>query len=288
MPVDNLVEDLEKEGGKKIKKIKPKKEEEKKPADKVKPKREDNHLFNLVIAVVIILGIIGIVFGYTKDKLSEISQGGTEVTKALEQQVSGLQEELKNLQDKASNLEKDNLSSKNVVIDLFEKARRIPTKVNVTGWSTLDADGLSFTLSYPTTWEKVKPIIEAKEGEAAKAGEMIYLQPIGQTEFFNAVTVKADYADFAKLSINEKYEIFKDLDLIDTYTVDQGRMLYFINLDKDNNEVPTILILTEDNIYRATFNIYEKKLTNYFENRKLFEEIVSTFGILPGATEKKQ
>ena len=290
MPVDNFVEDLEKEGGKKVKKIKPKKEEVKKAEEKAKPKREDNQLFNLVIAVVIILGIIGIVFGYTKDKITEIRQGGTEGTAELEKQVSGLQEALKNLQDKATTLEKDSLSSKSVVIDLFEKARRIPTKVNVAGWSTLDADGLSFTLSYPATWEKVKPVIDAAQGEAADKGEMIYLQPIGQAEFLNAVTVKSDYADFAKLSIKEKFEIFKDLDLLDTYNFAQGKMLYFINLDKDNNEVPTIIILTEDNIYRATFNIYEKKLSGYFEARKTFEEIVSTFSFLPpvAAEEKKQ
>ena len=277
MPVDNIIENVDKGGGKKVKKSteKPQTAEPVKPA---KAKSVDNNLFNLVIAVVVILGIIGIIFGYTKDKISEIKQGGNDVTKSLEEQVIVLKQELTTLKDKADTLEKENISNKNVVIDLFDKSRTIPTKVNATGWAVLADKTLSFVVSYPTNWEKVNAVMPPAEAKA-KPVEMMVLQPIGQTDFLNAVTITADYADFAKLTLKEKIEIFSDLDIIDKITFADGRMIYFINLDKNNNEVPTILILTADNIYRATFNILNKKLAGYFDFRRNFEEIIATFGL---------
>jgi len=134
-------------------------------------------------------------------------------------------------------------------------------------------------VSYPTNWEKVNAVMPPADAKA-KPVETIVLQPIGQPDFLNAMTITADYADFAKLSLKEKIEIFSDLDIIDKITVTDGRMIYFINLDKNNNEVPTILILTDDNIYRATFNVSNKKLTGYFDYRRNFEEIVATFGLV--------
>jgi len=284
MPVDNIIENVEKEEEKKAKKVK-------KPADKpisaepVKPaagkvKSDDNNLFNLVIAVVVILGIIGIVFGYTKDKISEIKKGGNDVTKSLEEQVSVLKQELTSLKDKADILEKDNLSNKNVVIDLFDKSRTIPTKVNATGWNILDDKTLGFLVSYPTNWEKVNAVMPPANDAATKPVTTVVLQPINQPDFLNVLTITADYADFAKLSLKEKIEIFSDLDIIDKITFADGRMIYFINLDKNNSEVPTILILTADNIYRATFNVSNKKLTGYFDYRRNFEEITATFGLV--------
>ena len=284
MPVDNIIENVEKEEEKKAKKVK-------KPADKpisaepVKPaagkvKSDDNNLFNLVIAVVVILGIIGIVFGYTKDKISEIKKGGNDVTKSLEEQVSMLKQELTSLKDKADILEKDNLSNKNVVIDLFDKSRTIPTKVNATGWNILDDKTSGFLVSYPANWEKVNAVMPPATDATTKPVPTVVLQPINQPDFLNALTITADYADFAKLSLKEKIEIFSDLDIIDKITFADGRMIYFINLDKNNSEVPTILILTADNIYRATFNVSNKKLTGYFDYRRNFEEITATFGLV--------
>ena len=295
MPVDNFLEDLEKEEevSKKTKKTtkakrkpaKKSKKVKKEPVSKVKesksPKsKDDNNLFNLVIAVVVILGIIGIVFGYTKDKIGEIKQGGTEVTKGLEQEVESLKSKLEKLQEKAESIVEDSELSKSIVIDLFDKNREIPKKVNAAGWQVLESEGLTFMLSYPNTWEKVKAIISSDE-EKPVGEDFVYLQPIGNSDYLNAITVKADYADFADLDLDDKIDIFEDLDAVDTQEFSQGYMIYFINLDKDNNEVPTILILTDDNIYRATFNVYNKKLKGYFKYRKDFEEIVATFGVSP-------
>jgi len=78
--------------------------------------------------------------------------------------------------------------------------------------------------------------------------------------------------------LTEKIKIFEDLDVIDAKEFDYGYMIYFVNLDMDNNEVPTILVLTEDNIYRATFNVTNKKLREYFKFRQDFENIMVTFG----------
>ncbi|NQT49474.1 hypothetical protein HQ571_02145 [Candidatus Kuenenbacteria bacterium] len=281
MAVEKIIEELEKEGDKKSSKKGKKKVNLPKIAQKSKKKKkkDDTHLFNLIIVAVVILGIIGIVFGYTKDKISEINKGGTAATKGLEQQVADLQTQLTLLEEKAQILEKDTLASKNVVIDLFEKTRKIPTKVNAGGWNVLEEPNLSFLVSFPKTWEKVVPVIKSDEG--VEQQNIAYLQPIGQTDFINAITIKSDYADFAELLIEEKMEIFGELDALDTFEFIHGKMIYFINLDKNNSEVPTILILTDDNIYRATFNITEKKIQGYFEYRKNFEEILSTFGLVP-------
>ena len=238
-----------------------------------------------MIAVVVILGIIGIVFGYTKDKISEIRKGGTDVTKGLEQQVLVLKDDINALKEKASSLEKDTISNKDVVIDLFEKTRKIPTKVDASNWNVLGDEKLSFSVSFPNTWEKVQSIVDPTSEQSETASEVVYLQPIGQPDFLNSVTIKSDYADFAELSLKEKMEIFQDLDLLDSSKFVNGQMLYFINLDKDNNEVPTIIILTDDNIYRATFNISNKKLSGYFGFRKDFESIAATFALVPKVIE---
>jgi len=286
MALDNLIEKLEKEGVKKVNKKESAKKNPSTPAEPKRSAKDDSSIFNLVIASVIILGIVGIVFGYTKDKISEIKTGGTEVTKNLEQQVADLKQQLVALTDKTSILEKDSVSSKNVVIDLFDKYRAIPRKVKAENWQVLNGEGLSFTVSFPTDWEEVKAITPPADGDKAKKEEIVYLQPKGQDKYLNAVTIKSDYADFAKLSMKEKNEIFGDLTALDTYNFGQGKMIYFINLDKDNNEVPTILILTENHIYRATFNISNKQTSDYFKYRKDFEEIISTFAVVV-KTEKK-
>jgi hypothetical protein len=286
MALDNLIEKLEKEGVKKVNKKESAKKTLPATAEPRRSAKDDTNIFNLVIASVIILGIVGIVFGYTKDKISEIKTGGTEVTKNLEQQVADLKQQLVVLSDKASSLEKDTVSNKNVVIDLFDKYRSIPRKVKAENWQVLNSEGLSFTVSFPTDWEEVKAITPAADGDKAKKEEIVYLQPKGQDKYLNAVTIKSDYADFAKLSMKEKNEIFGDLEALDTYNFGQGKMIYFINLDKDNNEVPTILILTENNIFRATFNVSNKQTSDYFKYRKDFEEIVSTFAVVVKVEKK--
>jgi len=251
------------------------------PEKPATPKKEENLLFTLVIVAVVILGIIGIVFGYTKDKLKEMKTGGNDVTKQLEQQVAELKQQLTTVTEKTDNLEKDNLNNKEIVLDLYEKSRKLPTEVVITDWTPITDEKLGFTMSYPATWEAVAPVAPAPvaEGEKVESVQMIYLQPIGVAEFANAITVKSDYADFAKMSLQDKLEVFQDLELIDSVSIKGGEMLYFLNADKDNNIVPTILILTKDNIYRATFNITNKKVSNYFEYRKNFEEIVRTFAV---------
>lgn len=287
---NNIMEELEPTGGKKTKKTakstKKKAAMKKTMETKHKEGKDDNYLFTLVIVAVVILGIIGIVFGYTKDKISEIKKGGTEVTKELENEVDSLKQKLADMQKKADSLEKENESNKEVVIDLFDKNRTIPTNVNAADWKFLETEDLSFAVSFPQTWEMVRPIIETEQEEGKPKSEMIYLQPIGQQDYTNAITLKSDYADFASVALEQKVEIFSELNLVDSLDFPFGKMLYFINLDQDNREVPTILILTEDNIYRATFNVSDKKTPKYFEYRKDFEEIVATFIQVPVVEEE--
>ena len=287
---NNIIEEIE-QGGKAKSKKKAKTTRKKAVKTKTmdikrKEGKDDNYLFTLVIVTVVILGIIGIVFGYTKDKLSEIKKGGTEVTKELENEVNSLKKKLTDMQEKTTEMEKDNAINKDVVIDLFDKNRTIPTNVNAVDWQELKSSDLSFMVSFPKTWEMVRPIIKTQEEEGKPVEEVVYFQPIGQEPYIGAVTVMSDYADFASISLEAKIEIFSELDVVDSIDFAFGKMIYFINLDQNNKEVPTILILTEDNIYRATFNVSDKKTSKYFEYRKDFEEIVSTFIMTPVVDEE--
>lgn len=285
MAEDILNDDFESKSEKKTKKRGKKKATKKTSVKKATSKSSgskpgnDSNLFVLIVAAVIILGIIGILFGYTKDKITEISKGKEEVSRTLEGQISDLKDEIASLKDKAANLEKESDFNKEVVIDLFDKNRQIPRKIDVLDWNILDNKELSFTVSYPKSWETIKPIINVKTvNEKEQVEEILYLQPVGVPNFINAVTIKTDYSDFAELTLQEKKDIFIELDSIDTYEYEDGVMIYFINLDKNNNEVPTVLILTEESIYRATFNVVDKTLENYFSYREDFEKIIATFG----------
>ena len=241
-----------------------------------RPKQvRDYGLLNFLVAGIVILGLIGLVFGYAKDRIKEVDQGG----KGLEAQMQTLKSELADLKAKADNLEQENLTNKSAVIDLFEKQRSIPRNINTVDWQILAEKDLSFVLSFPKTWEKVNAVVSAPK-DGGLSSELVYLQPIGQDDFANALTIKSDYADFANLKMEEKLGLFKDLFLIDKIETPEMSMLYFLNLDENNLEIPTIMVLTPNKIYRATFNISDKKLNNYFEYRKNFEEIVATFKLV--------
>jgi uncharacterized protein YoxC len=279
MAVDNIIEELERVEGKKSK-VKNQKSKVDAGKSKSSGGKGENGLFSLAIVVVVILGVIGIVFGYTKDKIGELKQGGADTTKGLEEQVVLLKNELLSLKQKTSTLEQENLANKETVLDLFTKSRKLPTKVVSTDWAVLRDPALSFTVSFPKTWESVKAVIQA-EKEGQPAPEAVSFQPIGQADFINAITVRTDYTDFANLKMAEKQDIFAEIDALDRRDFAGGKMIYFINLDKENKEVPTILVLTEKAIYRATFNITSRQAANYLTYRENFEEIVSTFTLVP-------
>jgi len=292
MAVDKVLNELDMDEGTKSKKTKKVKKTKrvskaKKPKLEVQEKEirksadsKGGNFFNLIIVVVIILGIIGIVFGYTKSKITNIDKDGTEVSKGLENQIGDLKNQLRSLTEIAEKLEKENATSKNIVLDLFNKEREIPRQLNVEDWNILEEMGIGYTVSFPKHWEKVKSIL-GPDNESGNVSQAAYFQPIGQPEFINAITIKEDYSDFSKLALSEKVEIFEELDALDIYKFDEGVMIYFINLDKNNEEVPTVIILTEDAIYRAIFNVSNKTSMNYFKYRQEFEEVIATFALMP-------
>ncbi len=233
--------------------------------------KRDNGWINLVIVSVVILAIVGLFFSYTKDKISKVKEDG----QGLEQEVEYLKTELANLQQKAEVLEKDSLTNKSALLDLFEKQRTIPEEVNITDWNLLTDEKIPFTLSFPKSWERVNVIIGEPEVE-----NVVYLQPVASSDFSNAITLRTDYEEYFSLEIEKKKELFADLNLIYQKDATDFSLLYFINIDRHNREIPTVLILTTDKIYRATFNISDKKINNYFEYRKNFEEIMGTFKLV--------
>ncbi|MBU1132174.1 hypothetical protein KKC32_02930 [Patescibacteria group bacterium] len=294
MALENIIEELESGGVKKprqrrSRKTASKAEKPAKPAKMEKPeKREiperkktsisETKVFSIAVAVIIALGIIGILVGYTKDKFGEIKAGGDLVKENMEQEVNDLKAELNNLREKTNNLEEESASNKSAVIDIFEKTRKIPTSVNAGNWNALSDENLSFTVNYPRNWEVVRSLIKANDKENIDS-EIVYLQPTGQADFLNAVIIESDYPEMSDMTVRAKYAAFSGLEMLDIYDFDDGKMLYYINVDEANNQIPTIMILTEDKIYRATFNIANKKLTGYFDARKTFEEIVATFAL---------
>lgn len=271
-----------------------------------------------IIAIVVILVIIGLVFAYTNGKLSKLQQSGAE-SQALAQQVEDLQQEIKTLTEKAKNLEEQNKESKDVVIDLFDKNRALPDNVDLTGWLVYANDKLNYQIQVPQNWQVAKteestpektaeqPIEKTEEESKDKATTekteeveavvpkqqiTVHLQPKDEPNFVLAMTVKNDYLDLTPLTLAEKYELFKGLNFIDQKDFSAGKMLYYIDLDKNNNQIPTILILTEQDIYKMTFNVIDKTLSNYMTYRLDFEEIASTFKLVkkaePAATETKE
>lgn len=261
-------------GTKRSKKVK----KESEHAPRPKKDSEQSSVFMFIVGMVIILGIIGILFGYTKDKFKELSSNGTGENQNIEGQLEELKTELLDLRDRAKKIEEENSYNKDIVIDLFDKSRTIPRVPEVADWQMLENQDLSFVVSYPNSWEAVNPIINVREtDEGDQTEEIVTLQPQGQVDYINAITIKSDYADFIELSLDEKKEIFAELDELDIFEVEKFTMIYFINIDQNDEEIPTVLILTEDNIYRATFNITNKKTANYFKHREDFEKIIATF-----------
>jgi len=265
---------------------------------KTQPKGDNVSLFTLAVVTIIILGVIGIVFGYTKDKLNQLQ--GNSGSAALEEQVKVLKNELKDLSDKTQALEKINAENKEIVANLFDNNRKLPSDVDTSDWVTYTNSEANINLQLPTTWEilSAQKVASGDNSAPADGGEVaevdapvlpayqhiIVIQPKGQPSFARAVTLKDDYLDFSTLSQEEKYDIIKELHLLDERDFGSGKILYFIDLDDAENEIPTILILTDNRILRATFNVYNKTIDGYIQYRQEFEQIITTLD-LPAAVE---
>ncbi|MFH0988089.1 MAG: hypothetical protein V1763_01820 [Parcubacteria group bacterium] len=256
-----------------------KKPEPKKPEPSARLEKNDSHLFGLAVVTIIILGVIGLVFGYTKDKISELTKGGQDISSGLTQQVTDLKNQLTTLQQKADTLQQASDADTSAVLDLFEKNRALPEAVDTNGWSLLSSPSLSFTVSYPKTWQASLPQTVAEDNSTKVKQEMVKLEPINQPNFAGAVTIQTAYPQYAKLSMKEKLSAFKALNLIDEQEYGTVTMLYYININSSKQEVPTILVLTDNNIYAASFNVADKRVSGYLGYRKDFEQIAVTFAL---------
>ena len=254
-----------------------------KPSDKG-GKDADNVYFSLAVVAIVILIIIGVIFGYTKDKINKLNQA-QEDTKALATQLKDVTNKLTSLQDKTTNLEKLHKENQALVMDMLDKQREIPSAVDVKGWTVYKDAAGAYQVKLPATWEVAQPLIggspsaETKENPApAKpAPVVVYFQPKANPNFMQAVAIQEDYVDFAGLSISEKYDIFKELKLIDEFDFSGGVGLYLLNLNDKGEQVPTVLFLTKKHIYREMFNVVDRQLENYLTFRADFEKIAATF-----------
>lgn len=260
-------------------------------------KESDNVYFSLAVVAIVILIVIGIIFGYTKDKINKLNQAQEE-TKTLASQLQDVSSKLASLQDKTNTLESLNKENQALVVDILEKQREIPANVDTKTWTVYKDPSGAYQIKFPKTWELAKPLIgpvsnensakEAAETDKAKTdiqadseknppSSITYFQPKAMPAFAQAVSIQEDYLDFASMSIKEKYAIFKDLKLIDEFDFDSGRGLYFLNLNDKGEQVPTVLFLTKKHIYRMTFNVLDKQTIGYLTYRGDFEKSTSTF-----------
>ena len=234
-----------------------------------KAPQADNVYFTLAVVVIVLLIIVGIIFGYTKDKLNELGDA-TGGTSDLSEQVAKLTADLTKLEKKTEDLEKLNKENQVLVLDLWEKQRNVPESVDTDGWTMYDDENMQVEI--PQTWEIAQPIMGEDEKQTG-----IYFQPLGQADYAQAISLFEDYMDFSELTLDEKYDIFKELNLIDEFEFSDGVGLYFLNLNDKEEQVPTVLFLTEMHIFRMSFNILDKQATKYLDYRADFEKIAATF-----------
>lgn len=258
----------------------------------------------IIVLTIIFLLIIGGVFLYNNKRLSDLQKAN--LSEELKAQIESVKRENQELTNKIETLKKTNEENKGVMVDLFDKSRRLPKNVDSNGWLTYNNEKLSFSLKLPLHWEVVKIVDNTPEIEVTRPAtisanvtsaktntkkpstpttppaplvqQTIYLQPKNDDHFALAMIFKNDYLEFSNLTIPQKYDIFKNLTILDTRDFSLGKMVYYIDLDKNNNEIPTILILTDKAIYKAAFMIQDKTLENYMKYRIDFENIVATFG----------
>ena len=273
---------------------------------KTKPVKQGGSKGGLMFVVLAIIIIIAVVVAYNYKKLTDLTNGVQ--SKEMKDQIETIKNDNQALRDRLESLEKENIESKNVVADLFDKSRELPKTVDSKDWLVYNNEKLLFSVKLPVYWEVVKTIDNTVETPAAapatasakvttsktdKAAvttpiapqiqQTVYLQPKDDVKFSVAMTIKNDYLNLSTLSVAQKFDVFKGLKLIDQRDYSFGKMLYYIDLDKDNNEIPTILILTDKAIYRATFNVMNKTLENYMKFRVDFENIASTFEVITKA-----
>jgi uncharacterized protein YoxC len=238
-------------------------------------KDADNVYFSLAVVAIVLLIIIGVIFGYTKDKINKLAQA-QEDSKALATQLQEVTDKLTSLQDKTATLEKMHKENQAIVTDILDKQREIPASVETAGWTLYQNAGGAYQVKLPATWELAQPLMGADSG-VEKLSSVVYFQPKANPTFVQVVSVQEDYLDFAALSIKEKYEIFKELKLIDEFDFTSGLGLYFLNLNDKGEQVPTVLFLGKKHIYRMTFNVSDKQAVEYLTFRGDFEKIAATF-----------
>ncbi|MBI5254612.1 hypothetical protein HY932_02425 [Candidatus Falkowbacteria bacterium] len=264
-------------------------------------KESDNVYFSLAVVVIVILVVIGIIFGYTKDKINKLNEA-QEQSEALATQLQDVTKKIASLQDKTNTLEIINKENQALVVDMLEKERKIPDNVDTTNWTVYKDEDSAFQIKLPTTWEKAKPLIVndqksattqptdkttiEKETANPVTKAVVYFQPKAMPDFSQAVSIEEDYLDFAALTMKEKYDIFKDLKLIDEFNFVNGTGLYFLNLNDAGEQIPTVLLLTKKHIFRMSFNAIDKQAPGYLTYRSYFEKIASTFTTVVEAAKK--
>jgi hypothetical protein len=256
-------------------------------------KNDHVSFFALAVVAIVILGIVGIIFGYTKDQIAKVQKNTND--QSLLTQIDSLKEQLNTLTDKANSLEDETSKNKEIVLSLFDKSRSLPDNLDMSTWKPYENKDMRIKLALAPGWEvgevsksaaavpKVEsttaPVLPIKDVapttvDTSNTKELytMVLQPVGDATAAGAITIKDDYADFWNLSIKDKAAMFADAALIDVFDSDDlnVKTLYFIDAE---SKLPTIVILTTDRILRVTFNMASKTVKNYMQYRVDFESM---------------
>jgi cation transport regulator ChaB len=261
-----------------------------KTTKKAKPAKNDNSSFGTLIAVVVVfLVIVGVVFAYTRNNLTVVKKGSDEAAKMLNEQVGALKDQLNGLKDKAAALEAENAASQQIVADLFDKNRKLPATVAPKDWPSYTNDALGFKIQLPADFEVARvdniTAVSTDKKITPKPQSAVFIQPKDAPDYKDLITIKNDYPDFAELKLADKYALFKDLNFLDQKDFTGGKLLYFVDVNKDNKQIPTVLILTDKQIYRMSFNLATKPGADYVKYREDFEQMAVAFTVVAPAVK---
>ena len=262
----------------------------KKPAKESSVKKEKVSFFTLGVMAVVILGVIGLVFGYTRDKLTQLQKEEQE-TRALTEQIEALKSQV---QDLAAKGEADGVAAANkqeILSFLFDRHHTLPNQVASESWTVYNNPTALWQMRLPENWtvakeEAVDYIYDAdilkafyKRNPPEETGVKtvrVVMEPKGDAAFAGAVMIQDYYPEYWWAMDKAQSVILEDLEIIDHLTGSLGEYYYYLSINDEGQEIPTILIFSPERILRATFNVLNRKDSKYLDYRMDFENMIVT------------
>jgi hypothetical protein len=253
-------------------------------------KKERVSFFTLGVMAIVILAVIGLVFGYTHDKVAKLENSENE-TRALTEQLEALKAQVQKLTEKN---EADGVAAGNkqeVLAFLFDRNHTLPGAVAAESWSVYNNPTALWQIRLPENWVVAKEeatdyIYKAdtlkafyKKNPPEETGVKtvrVVMEPKGDAAFAGAVMIQDYYPEYWWAMDKAQSVILEDLEIIDHLTGSLGEYYYYLSTNDEGQEIPTILIFSPERILRATFNVLNRKDSKYLDYRMDFENMIVT------------